>query len=114
MQSTRASAKTAVLAPAQLYKLALISFLAIAIYTTVITAAYATFVVSPMGTVLCFIVSIIYGNLGRAIATLAIIMIGIGAMLGKASWGMAITVLVGIAIVFNASAIVFAITGASC
>lgn len=57
---------------------------------------------SPMGNVICAIVGIIYGNLGRGLAVLAVIIVGVGGTLGKISWGMAITVAVGIATVFGA------------
>jgi type IV secretory pathway VirB2 component (pilin) len=58
---------------------------------------------TPMGDVLCDVVDfVIYGNLGRGLATLAIIMVGVGAMLGKVSWGLAITVAVGISVIFGA------------
>jgi type IV secretory pathway VirB2 component (pilin) len=46
-----------------------------------------------------------YGNLGRGLATLAVITLGVGALLGKVSWGMAVTVGIGIAVMFNAEAI---------
>src|SRR5579871_2273231 len=45
---------------------------------------------SPMGNVTCNILLFLLGNLGRAIAVLAIIVLGIGASLGKVSWGLAI------------------------
>jgi type IV secretory pathway VirB2 component (pilin) len=62
-------------------------------------AAYQT----PMGYVLCDIVNwIIYGNLGRGLATLAVIVVGCGAVLGKVSWGLAMTVAVGISVIFGA------------
>ncbi len=73
--------------------------------------AVATTSTSPMGDVLCSIVLIVYGNLGRGIATLAVVVIGVGATLGKTSWGLAITVAVGIAVIFNAHAIVNVIGG---
>src|ERR1700722_9468194 len=57
---------------------------------------------SPMGSVLCNIIGIIYGNLGRALATLAIIFLGIGALLAKVSWGLALTVCGGIGVIFSA------------
>ncbi len=66
-----------------------------------------------MGFVLCYVVGFIYGNLGRGLATLAIIIIGVGATLGKVSWGLAITVGIGIAIVFNATVIMNAIVSNS-
>ncbi|MGE0755336.1 MAG: TrbC/VirB2 family protein [Alphaproteobacteria bacterium] len=60
---------------------------------------------TPMGTVLCAVVNMVYGNLGRGLATLAIIIVGVGATLGKVSWGLAITVGVGISVIFNAGPI---------
>ena len=66
-------------------------------------AALASDQNTPMGDVLCAIVDfVIYGNLGRGLATLAIIIVGVGAMLGKVSWGLAITVGVGISVMFGA------------
>ena len=67
-------------------------------------ASYATN--TPMGNVLCNIVFMVYGNLGRGLACLAVIIIGVGATLGKTSWGLAMTVGVGIAVIFNAEAVV--------
>jgi len=67
-------------------------------------AVYAT--PTAMGNVLCNIVWMVYGNLGRGIATLAVVIIGVGATLGKTSWGLAMTVAVGIAVIFNAEAVV--------
>lgn len=60
---------------------------------------------TPMGQVLCTVVNFMYGNLGRGLATLAVITLGVGALLGKVSWGMAVTVGVGIAVMFNAEKI---------
>ena len=51
------------------------------------------------------------GALGKAIATLAIIIIGIGALMGKVSWGMAIIVAIGVAVVFGAGQIVQLLAG---
>jgi type IV secretory pathway VirB2 component (pilin) len=62
--------------------------------------AYA--VSSPMGAVLCAVIAVIYGNLGRACATLAVIALGAGGMFGKITWGAGITVVVGIGILFGA------------
>ncbi len=81
--------------------------LAIAIYCAFCAAAYACTggETTPMGTVLCTVVDFIYGNMGRGLATLAIVTLGVGALLGKTSWGMAITVGVGISVIFNAETI---------
>lgn len=64
---------------------------------------------TPMGNVLCTVVSWFTGNTGKGLATIAVTIIGIGALLGKVSWGMAIIVGVGIAIVFGAAGIVDAL-----
>ena len=57
---------------------------------------------SPMEEVLCTILLIILGDAGRGIATLAVMGMGIGAMMGKVSWGQAMTVAVWIGIMFGA------------
>ena len=58
---------------------------------------------------LCAAVAFITDGVGAAIATIAIIVIGIGALMGKVSWGMAIIVALGIAIIFGAGAIAAAL-----
>ena len=63
--------------------------------------------------VLCSVVNMFLGQAGRAIATLAIIFLGVGATLGKVSWGLALTVAVGIATMLGAPGILFLITGLS-
>lgn len=75
-------------------------FAALCTYVLLIQPALAT----PMGAVICKVAGFIYnGNLGRGLATMAIIIVGIGATLGKVSWGLAITVAVGISVIFNAN-----------
>ncbi len=66
---------------------------------------------TPMGAVLCQVVAWFTGNTGKGLATIAITVIGIGALLGKVSWGMAIIVGIGVAIVFGAAGIVNAMSG---
>ena len=68
--------------------------------------AFAGNVITPMGNVLCTAVGWFTGNTGKGLATIAITVIGIGALLGKVSWGMAMIVGVGVAIVFGAAGIV--------
>lgn len=96
--------------PALMMKQMFISLLAFAIMLLMMQVAYATGVAqgqnSPMGEVLCNIVEIVYGNLGRGLASLAVIVIGVGATLGKTSWGLAMTVAVGIAVIFNGHIVV--------
>jgi type IV secretory pathway VirB2 component (pilin) len=78
--------------------------LAIALCMLLPEHAYAT--ASPMGYVLCGVVDMVYGNLGRGIATLAVMALGVGAMLGKVSWGLALTVSTGMALIFGAAGLV--------
>lgn len=59
--------------------------------------------------VLCNVVDWFTGPLGAGIATLAIIVIGIGALMGKVSWGMAIIVGLGVGVIFGAPTIVDAL-----
>ncbi|MCI5050592.1 MAG: TrbC/VirB2 family protein [Rickettsiales bacterium] len=56
--------------------------------------------------VLCDVVGWFTGSVGKGIATLAIIIIGVGALMGKVSWGMAIIVGIGVAVIFGAGHIV--------
>ncbi|MBA4274541.1 MAG: hypothetical protein C0436_02685 [Alphaproteobacteria bacterium] len=51
---------------------------------------------------LCEVIGWFIGPVGKAIATLAIIIIGVGALMGKVSWGMAIIVGLGVAVIFGA------------
>lgn len=69
---------------------------------TLLSAEPAMAQQSPMGNVICFIIGIIYGNLGRGLAVLAVIIVGIGATVGKVSWGLAMTVAIGVGTVFGA------------
>jgi type IV secretion system protein VirB2 len=66
--------------------------------------------------VFCNVVLIFTGTTGKAIATVAVIAVGIGALLGKISWGMALIVALGVALVFGAASIVLVLggTGNSC
>lgn len=83
--------------------------------------AYATFLVpsdafaqymgnagggDTIGNLLCNVADWFTGPVGRGIATLAILVIGVGALMGKVSWGMAIIVGIGIAVIFGAPQIV--------
>jgi type IV secretion system protein VirB2 len=63
--------------------------------------------------VLCTVVNWFNGPVGKGIATLAIIIIGVGALMGKVSWGMAIIVGVGVAVIFGASEVVNELAGDS-
>jgi len=68
---------------------------------------------SPMSNALCIAATWMTGTSGRARATIAVAIVGIGALLGKISWGMAMLVGVGISLMFGASAVVHLLGGTS-
>lgn len=65
----------------------------------------------PLTDALCAVVGWMTGSTGAAIATLAVIIIGVGALLGKVSWGMAIIVGLGIATIFGSQTLMEALGG---
>lgn len=62
--------------------------------------------VNAIQVVFCNLVSLLTGTTGKAIATIAVVAVGVGALLGKISWGMAMIVAIGVALVFGAATIV--------
>ena len=80
--------------------------LVLAITFVVVSIPDAVFAQNSIGDTLCKVVNFFTGKIGKAIATLAIIVVGVGALMGKVSWGMAIIVALGVAIVFGAATIV--------
>lgn len=60
---------------------------------------------SAMQESICYVVGIIWGPMGAGMATLGVSAVAAAAALGKASWGMALTVCAGIAIMFGAGPI---------
>ena len=93
----------------RIYYYATFAVATLCLYSAMVTAAYATN--SVLGTSLCLVVQWMYGNIGRSIATLAVMIIGVGASLGKVTWGLAMTVAIGISIIFNAGTLVGLLTG---
>ena len=78
---------------------AYIAILSLFISICIPQAVYA----SPMAEVLCDVLSLIHGNVGTGLATLAVISVGVAAMAGKITMGTAVTVCVGIAIMFGST-----------
>lgn len=64
---------------------------------------------TAIGNAMCNVADWFTGNTGQGLATLAIIVIGVGALMGKVSWGMAIIVGLGIALIFGAATMVTSI-----
>ena len=56
--------------------------------------------------VLCNVVGQLQGGIGKGIATIAIIVLGIGMFLGKLSWPVAIATALGIGLIFGAAGLV--------
>jgi type IV secretory pathway VirB2 component (pilin) len=75
---------------------------------------------NPLACTLNRIQQTLTGALGKGIATIAIVALGIGLFLGKLSWGLAIATSIGVGMIFGASQIVTwlsgsaSITSASC
>lgn len=61
--------------------------------------------------IFCNLLSWFRGSVGKSIATLGLVIFGIGALMGKTSWGMAIVVTIGVALTFGATSVVTAIGG---
>lgn len=93
-------------------KMTMLTFMTVAFYSLMVTHAYA----DTLAFILCDVADIVMGNLGRGLATCAVLVIGVGATLGKVSWGLAITVAVGISVIFNAPLIVLqlGVAGGGC
>ena len=69
---------------------------------------------NPIGDTLCTVANWFTGPIGSGIATLAILVIGVGALMGKVSWGMAIIVGIGVGVIFGAPQIVNMLNGQGC
>jgi type IV secretory pathway VirB2 component (pilin) len=59
----------------------------------------------------CNVVNWFNGPIGKGVATLAVIIVGLGALFGKVSWTMAIVVSMGVALIFGGTTIVSALGG---
>ena len=55
---------------------------------------------------MCKISNSLTGPIGKAVATIAVVVLGIGLFLGKLSWGLAMATAVGIGMIFSAGTIV--------
>ena len=64
-----------------------------------------------MDEMLCDIIGQLQGPIGRTIAAIAVIFLGLTLFLGKISWGLALALAIGIAAVFGAETIVNLISG---
>jgi type IV secretory pathway VirB2 component (pilin) len=78
-------------------------------FLTVMATATNAYAITPMAEVLCYVLEMFQGNLGKGLATIGMCILGLGAVMGKVSWGMALTVGVGISIMVYSSDLVEAL-----
>jgi len=93
--------RSSVLHQCMLFSVAMLLF-----YTVMAEQAHA------IGGTLCAMIGSVMGSgLARAIATVGVLMVGVGATLGRMSWTLAITVAVGIAAMFSTASLVGSLSG---
>lgn len=102
------AAKTAVMNRISVYQYVLFILTVAVLYLLSDAPAYA-FVNS-----LCNAVDFANGNLSKGIASAGVISLGVGATMGKVSWGMAATVATGIAVMFGYTGVVTNLGYGSC
>lgn len=61
--------------------------------------------------VLCKIVTLLTGTVGKAISTIAIVVLAIGIFMGKLSWSLALATAIGIGLIFKAPQLVGWLSG---
>lgn len=83
-------------------QLAAAAIFAVIVYFMFCVPGYAA---SAIANVLCNVTTTVIVDVGRGIATLSIIVLGISALLGRATWAQGLTILAGIAIIFGAPGI---------
>ncbi len=87
-------------------------FIAMIIYATPeVLAVVGTDQGGDLSGTLCNVVNALQGTLGKAIATIAVIVLGVGLFLGKLSWPLAIATAIGIGLIFGATSIVQWVSG---
>jgi type IV secretory pathway VirB2 component (pilin)/type IV secretory pathway VirB6-like protein len=88
-----------------------LGLIAIAVLAPLAAHASAPPVPTAIQGLLCEMVGIATGTTGKAMASVAIIAMGIAALFGKISWNMAAIVLVGIALIFGSSGMIGSLGG---
>lgn len=87
-------------------KLVMFVLCVVAAYLSFMSTAFAQ---NTISNVICSVYGLIYYDIGRGLATLAIAALSIGAMLGRVTWGQAVTVCAGMGLIFGAIPLAFAI-----
>jgi len=83
----------------------------IALFPDISIAAPGDTIDNTVGTQLCQIVASLMGGIGKSIAILAVIILGISAFFGKATWQGVVLTAVGASVVFGADLIAGTIIG---
>lgn len=96
-----------------LYRLSLYFLLVSAFVIAPASEAAASSANDPLSQTLCLVINWFTGRMGQAIATLGVVVLGIGAMLGKVSWQMALTVAFGVSVMFSGARVVELLTNTS-
>lgn len=98
------------------HQLMTVLLLAMGMYLILSSYAFAasfldSFRLTGMSTVLCNAAYLVVFDVARGLASLAIVAIGVAAMLGKATWGQAMSLGVGIGVVFGSLTLTTTLTG---
>jgi type IV secretory pathway VirB2 component (pilin) len=94
------------------YFFCLVVFCSIVLPNIVFVAdAFASSSASGLTQVLSNVVAGLTGPIGKTIATIAVIVLGIGLFTGKLSWPLALATAIGIGMIFGSSSIVTWLTG---
>jgi type IV secretion system protein VirB2 len=64
-------------------------------------------------TIFCNVINQITGGIGKVVSVLILISLAIGLFIGKLTWGVAISVMLGMGILFGAASVVDTIAGTS-
>jgi type IV secretory pathway VirB2 component (pilin) len=73
-----------------------------------------SFATNVIGSALCTVGGFFKGNAGKGLAVISVTIVGIGLLYGKMKWETAVTVGVGVAVLFGADALVVALSGVKC
>lgn len=73
--------------------------------------AFATTTTDPIGDALCNMIKIFSGNTARGIAIVGVIVLGIQTLRGQLKWEVALVIVAGIIILFQAPAIITMVGG---
>lgn len=73
--------------------------------------AFAAIDDNAVSCVLCKIVNLVTGNIGRSLSIIIVISLGFMLFIGKVTWGLAIAIFIGMALIFGAENVVSLIGG---